>query len=363
MQAVVFRTHGGPEVLEPLELPSPRPAAGEVRIRVEAVALNHLDLWVREGLPGGPTLPMPHILGSDIVGIVEELGEGTGDAGLKGPGGRPALRGLFGDAIVPGERVVLSPMISCGRCEFCLRGYDGLCVEGFRIFGYQLPGGYAEEIAVPAGVCIPLTGEQDPIAWAAVPLTFLTAHHMLHARAAVKPGETVLVHAAGSGVGSAGIQIAREAGATVYTTASTPQKLEKGIELGAHAGINYEEEDFVEAVRELTDGRGVDIVFSHIGAATFDANLRALARGGRLVTCGATTGADVKLNLRYLFVKQLTIIGSYMGGRLELLEVVRGVRAGRYRPVVDRVFPLAEAAEAHRYLADRKQFGKVVLVP
>lgn len=362
MKAVVFKSPGGPEVLESVEMPSPVPAPGEVRIRVEAVALNHLDLWVRGGLPGSE-IPMPHRLGSEIVGIVEALGDGAESSDVSGPSGEPALPGLYGDPIIVGQRVMLAPMISCRKCEFCLTGYDSLCVEGYRIFGFQLQGGYAEQMAAPADVCIPLESEDDPIAWAAVPLTFLTAHHMLHAQAGLKPGETVLVHAAGSGVGVAGIQVAKQAGATVYTTASTQEKLDSAIELGADVGINYEEQDFSEVIRELTDGRGVDVVFSHIGAATFDRNLRSLARGGRLVTCGATTGADVQLNLRYLFVKQLRIIGSYMGGRHELLEVVRNVRAGDYVPVVDRTFPLEEAADAHRYLADRKQFGKIVLVP
>jgi NADPH:quinone reductase-like Zn-dependent oxidoreductase len=351
MRAVVFEEHGGPEVLKVVELPSPEPGPGEVRVRVEAVALNHLDLWVRGGLPG-QELSMPHLLGSEVAGIVEEVG-----------GGEPSLAGLYGDPIAVGQRVVLAPMISCRECEFCQKGYDGLCVEGFKIFGFQLQGGYAEEMAVPADVCIPLEPDDDPITWAALPLTFMTAYHMLFAQAGLHSGETVLVHAAGSGMGVAGIQSAREAGATVYTTASTQEKLDKGIELGAAAGINYEEQDFSEAIRELTDGRGVDVIFSHIGAATFDKNLLSLARGGRLVTCGATTGADVNLNLRHLFVKQLRIIGSYMGSRQELREVIDGARAGHYVPVVDRTFPLEEAAEAHRRLADRKQFGKLVLLP
>ncbi len=362
MQAVLFHSHGGPEVLEYSDVPAPIPAAGEVRLRVEAVALNHLDIWVREGLPG-PKVPMPHLLGSEVVGIVEELGPGDEESGVAGPDGSPALAGLYGDPIATGQRVLVSPMNCCRRCEFCLQDLDGLCVEGFKIYGYQLQGGYAEEITRPADVCIPLDADDDPVLWSAVPLTFLTAYHMLGRQARLKAGETVLVHAAGSGVGVAGIQIAKRAGATVYTTASTQEKLDQGIGLGADAAINYTEQDFAEAVRELTDGRGVDVVFEHIGRDLFEQNLRCLARGGRLVTCGATSGGRVELDLRYLFVKQIHLIGSYMGGRRELLDVVRGVRAGDLVPVVDRVFSLSEARDAHIYLDDRRQFGKVVLVP
>ncbi|MFO7767982.1 MAG: zinc-binding dehydrogenase [bacterium] len=362
MKAVVFREHGGSEVLETTDLPTPEPGRGEVRIRIEAVAMNHLDLWVRGGLPG-PPLEMPHLLGSEMVGVVEALGEGSQSSGVEGPDGAPALLGLYNEPIFEGQRVLVSPMLSCGRCEYCLQDWDGLCVEGFKIFGAQIPGGYCEEKAVPAEACIPLEPDDDPVAWAAVPLTFLTAYHMLHTRAKLVAGETVLVHAAGSGVGSAAIQIAKRAGATVYTTASTQEKIDKGMELGADVGIDYTEHDFDEVIKELTGGRGVDVVFEHVGAEIFDANLKSLARGGRLVTCGATTGPEVELNLRYLFVKQITLLGSYMGGRRELLEVVRGVRDGEFVPVVDRTFPLEKAPEAHRYLEDRRQFGKVVLLP
>lgn len=351
MRAVVVTEHGGPEVLQAIEVPEPEPGPGKVRLRVEAVALNHLDLWVRQGLPGA-SVPLPHLLGSEVVGVVEEVGDGA-----------DTLPGLYGEEVREGQRVLVSPMTSCRRCEYCLADYDGLCVEGFKIFGYQLPGAYAEQVVRPADVCIPLEPDDDPVAWAAVPLTFLTAWHMLHTRAGLRAGETVLVHAAGSGMGVAGIQVARQAGAIVYTTASTQEKLERGIELGADVGIDYREHDLVEAVRELTDGRGVDVVFEHIGADLFEANLKCLARGGRLVTCGATTGARVELDLRYLFVKQLQLIGSYMGGRRELLEVVRGVRSGDFIPVIDSVYPLEEAADAHRHLESRAQIGKVVLVP
>jgi NADPH:quinone reductase-like Zn-dependent oxidoreductase len=362
MHAVVFHSHGGPEVLQYGEHPEPQPSAGQVRLRVEAVALNHLDIWVREGLPG-PAIPMPHLLGSDMVGIVEELGPGAAESGLSGPDGEPALAGLFGDPIKIGQRVLVSPMNSCRRCEYCLQDMDALCLEGFSIYGYQLQGSYAEQVVRPADVCIPLEPDDDPVAWSAIPLTFLTAHHMLHRQARLQAGETVLVHAAGSGVGVAGIQIARRAGATVYTTASTQDKLDRGIELGADVAINYVEQDFAEAIRELTDGRGVDVIFEHVGGEVFEQNLHSLARGGRLVTCGATSGGRVEFDLRYLFVKQIHLIGSYMGGRKELLEVFRGVRAGDFVPVVDRVFALAEARDAHIYLNDRRQFGKVVLVP
>ena len=361
MKAVVFHEHGGPEVLQLVEMPDPVPGAGEVVIRVEAVALNHLDLWVRGGLPG-PAVPMPHLLGSEIVGIVEQIGPPLPEAGNEDQDS-DSLEGLYGDRISSGQRVVLAPMTSCRQCEFCLQDLDGLCVEGFKIFGFQLQGGYAEKIAMPADVCVPLAPEDNPVAWSAVPLTFMTAYHMLFRQAALQAGETVLVHAAGSGVGVAGIQIARHAGARVLVTASTKEKLDRALELGADEVINYSEVDFSEAVHDLTNGRGVDVIFEHVGADIFEKNMKSLARAGRLVTCGATTGADVTVNLRYLFVKQLKIIGSYMGGRQELSEVLEGVRRGDYSPVVDTVFPLEKAADAHRYLEDRNQFGKVVLTP
>lgn len=363
MKAVVFQEHGGPEVLQMVDMPDPIPNAGEVVIRVEAVALNHLDLWVRGGLPG-QEVPMPHLLGSEIVGIVEQIGpplSGSDDEKSDKP--VESAEGLYGDRITTGQRVLLAPMTSCRQCEFCLQDLDALCIEGFKIFGYQLQGGYAEKVTMPADVCIPLTREDDPVAWSAVPLTFMTAHHMLFRQAALQAGETVLVHAAGSGVGVAGIQIAKHAGAVVLATASTKEKLDRALELGADEVINYTETDFSEAVHDLTNGRGVDVIFEHVGADIFEKNMKSLARAGRLVTCGATTGADVTVNLRYLFVKQLRIIGSYMGGRQELFEVLEGVRRGDYSPVVDTVFPLEKAAEAHRYLQDRNQFGKVVLTP
>ncbi len=362
MQAVVFNDHGGPDVLEVVDLPVPVPGASEVRIRVEAVALNHLDIWVRQGLPG-PPVPMPHLLGSEMAGTILEVGSGAAGTGLTGPGGEPALRGLYGDPIHVGQRVVLAPMTSCRKCEYCLKDLDSLCVEGYQIFGYQRQGGYAEEVAMPADVCIPLGPDDDPILWAAIPLTFMTAWRMLHTQAHLQSGESVLVHAAGSGVGTAAIQIAKQAGATVYTTASTPEKRKKGLELGADAAFDYSDPGFAESINELTGGRGVDVIFEHVGSEVWEQNLKSLARGGRLVTCGATTGGKVTFDLRYLFVKQVHLIGSYMGSRGELLKVVEGVRSGELRPVVDRVFPLTEAADAHRYLADRSQFGKVVLRP
>lgn len=357
MKAVLFRTHGGPEVLEEADLPTPEPGPGEVLLRVEAVAMNHLDLWVRTGLPGAQ-IPMPHLLGAEIAGIVEAIGPAPG-----GGAAPESIEGLYGDPITVGSRVLVAPMRSCRKCAYCLQDYDGLCVEGFKIFGYQIQGGYAEQMALPADVLIPLEADDDPVAWASVPLTFMTAWHMLHRQAGLKAGESVLVHAAGSGVGAAAIQIAKQAGATVYTTASTQEKLDKGMELGADVGIDYSRFDFADAVKELTDGRGVDVVFEHVGASLFEKNLKALARGGRLVTCGATTGAKVDLDLRYLFVKQIRLIGSYMGGRNELREVLKAVRGGSLIPVVDRTFPLIEAAEAHRYLEKRQQFGKVILLP
>jgi len=342
MKAVVFERFGGPEVLELRERPDPAIAPDEALVRVRACGINHLDLWVRAGLRG-LELEMPHILGNDIVGEIEAVGA--------------AVR-----HVKPGEKTLVLPTLSDGVCPACLAGDDHLC-RAYDVIGRRRNGGYAERVAVPAVNCFPYP---ENLSWeraAAVPLVFLTAWHMLVGRANVRPGEVVLVIGAGSGVGSAAIQIAALHGARVIATASGAAKLARARELGAHEIIDHAREDLGARARELTGGRGVDVVFEHVGGPVFERAVAALARGGRLVTCGATAGGKVTLDLNLLFGRHLTLLGSWMGRRAELASALEFVRAGRLVPVVDRVMPLAEAAAAHRAMEARENFGKIVLVP
>jgi NADPH:quinone reductase-like Zn-dependent oxidoreductase len=342
MKAVVINRHGGSDVLEVTELPDPEIDDNEVLVRVNACALNHLDVWIRKGLPG-IEFPMPLILGSDIAGVVARVGRLVKNAR-------------------PGDEVVLSPGLSCMHCEYCLSGRDNLCAS-YGILGSRANGGYAEYVKVPSFNVIPKPLNLSFEEASSIPLVFLTAWHMLVERVSLKPGETLLVHAAGSGVGSAAIQIGKLLGARVFATASTDAKLEKARSIGADETINYQQEDFLDAVKRLTGRRGVDVVFEHTGEATWEKSIRSLVRGGRLVTCGATSGYKGNLDIRYLFSRQISLHGSYMGAKIELLEVMRFFEDGTLKPVVDRVLPLENAADAHRALEDRSQFGKVVLAP
>lgn len=340
MKSVRFHAHGGPEVLQFEDAPDPHARPGWVVVRVKACALNHLDLWQRRGLDR-VRLPMPHISGAEVAGTIAELG-----ADVTG--------------LTVGQRVVLQPGLSCGRCLQCLSGRDFLC-KAYDVLGYQSDGGYAELVTVPAVNVIPLPDHIDFIAAAAFPLTFLTAWHMLYAGGRLSSSDTVLVVAAGSGVGQAAVQLARTARARVIATARGAVKCAKALALGADAVIDSTVEDVPKRVKALTDGRGVDIVIEHVGVATWASSVRSLATGGRLVTCGATTGFDATLDLRHLFARQLTFVGSYMGAKSELLQAADGFFRGWYAPVVDRTFPLAEAADAHRCLEAGQPFGKVVL--
>jgi NADPH:quinone reductase-like Zn-dependent oxidoreductase len=339
MHAVRFHQHGGPEVLRDEEVPDPEPDPGEALVRVRACALNHLDLWQRRGLPR-VTIPMPHIPGSDVAGEVAAPASG----------------------LAVGTRVMLQPGVSCGRCEACLSGQDNECPR-YEVLGYlNHPGGYAEYVKVPLQNLVPIPDHLDFVTAAAFPLTFLTAWHMLIACAGLRRGEDVLVLAAGSGVGQAAIQIAVLHGARVFATAGSAEKLERARSLGAHEVIHHHEQDIVEEIQRLTNRRGVDVVIEHVGEATWAKSVRSLARRGRLVTCGATTGANGTLDLRALFAKQLTIRGSYMGTKGELLRAAPFFFAGQLKPVVDRTFPLEQAAPAQRRLEESGQFGKIVLV-
>jgi NADPH:quinone reductase-like Zn-dependent oxidoreductase len=342
MKAVVLRRHGEPEVLEQAELPIPEPGVGQVRVEVKAVALNHLDIWVRRGGPAFH-LEYPHRLGSDIAGLVDAVGAGSEDVEI-------------------GSRVVVSPGLSCGACRACVSGRDNLCPR-YGILGETRSGGYCQFLVVPRQNIAPYPGELSFPEAAASILTFMTAWQMLAGKAQVRPGETVLVQAAGSGVGVAAVQIARMFGARVIATAGSAAKLERLRELGADEAIDYKTSDFVAAVKDLTGRRGADVVFEHVGGDTFAASIKATASGGRIVTCGATAGPKPVIDLRHVFFRQISIFGSTMASRGDLVEVLGHIAAGRLRPVVDRVLPLAEAAHAHSLLESRSVFGKIVLEP
>jgi NADPH:quinone reductase-like Zn-dependent oxidoreductase len=337
MKAVRFHEHGGPEVLRYEDVPDPAVGPGEALVRVRACALNHLDLWQRRGI-ARVSIPFPHISGADVAGEV-----------VVAPRDVPMSR-----------RVMIQPGLSCGQCDMCLSGRDNECAQ-YDVLGNQSDGGYAEFVTVPAQNLVALPDEVDFIQAAAFPLTFLTAWHMLITRAKLRAGEDVLVLAAGSGVGQAAVQVAWLHGARVFATAGSDEKLKRARELGAYEVINHHTQDLVAEIRRLTDKRGVDVVVEHVGEATWEKSVRALARGGRLVTCGATTGYQGAIDLRLLFARQLSLLGSFMGTKGELLRVARFFFSRQLKPVVDRTFPLADAAEAQRYLERSGQFGKVVL--
>lgn len=342
MNAVVLRKHGGPEVLTVEDLPEPHAGPGEVRVRVAAVAMNHLDLWVRNGLPH-LKLEYPFRLGADVAGTVDEVG--------------PGVRG-----VAAGDEIVVNPGHSCGRCRECLSGRDNLC-RFFRLMGEDLSGGYCEQIVVPAQNVVPKPKSLSFTDAAALPTTFLTAWQMLTRKAPVRPGDDVLVMAAGSGVGVAAVQIAKLHGARVIATASSDEKLARAKQLGADETINHAAQDLVAEVKRLTGKRGVDIIFEHVGAEVWPKLILSAARGGRIVTCGATSGWDARTDLRHVFFRQLEILGSTMGPKGDLFPILDHVGAGRLEPVVDKTMPLAEAQAAHRLLQDRAVFGKIVLIP
>ncbi len=322
------------------EAPDPVPNADEALVRVKACALNHLDIWARNGLPN-VEIPMPHISGSDIAGVVEWV---------------PKEETRFGR----GDEVIVNPGLGCGRCDSCLSGRDDQCRD-YTIIGYGVDGGYAEFVKVRRTHLIRKPDRMSFEEAASFPLVFETAYHMLVNKARAGPGDTVLVLAANSGVGSAAVQIAKLLGARVIATAGDPEKAKLARGLGADEVFDHYKQDVLAEVKRLTSKRGVDVVVEHVGKSTWQGSLRALAKGGRLVTCGATTGAEVTTDLRYIYNRELTIYGSFMSGMGELLEVVKLFEQGKLKTVVDSTYPLEKAAEAQARMESSKHFGKIVL--
>jgi len=333
--------HGGPEVVERRELPDPVAGAGEVRVRVVACGINHLDLWVRNGVPGH-RFPLPLVPGSEVTGTVESLGAGVDDLEIGAP-------------------VVLGAGVACGVCLRCLAGQDWLCPR-YGLLGEHRDGGCAELVVVPRRNVFAVPRGLSFAEAAAVPLVFLTAWHMLAARAELGANEDVLLHAAGSGVTTAGIQIAKLLGARrILVTSTSAAKLAKAIALGATHGFDVGKVDFPKAVREATGGRGVDVVFDHLGGETLERSFKCLAWGGRVVLCGATAAPTAQIPLRAVFFKSLSILGSTMGSNAELGRLLPFFERGKLAPVVAEVRPWAELPEAMERLAAREVFGKIVM--
>jgi NADPH:quinone reductase-like Zn-dependent oxidoreductase len=341
MKAAIFHENGGPEMVRVEEVPEPVPGRGEVRVRVRAAAMNHLDLWVRRGI--GIETTMPHIGGSDIAGEVE-------------------AHGPEADAPPVGTRVVVNPALWCGRCEWCGRGEQSLCVE-FRIVGEHTDGGFAELVVVPAHQAYPLPDAVGFEEAAALPISYQTAWRALVSRARVRPGEDVLVIGASGGTAVAAIQIARRMGARVFAVTRGAENVARVQALGAEVVYDRAEVDWSRELHRDTGKRGVDVVVENVGEATWTGSVRSLARNGRLVTYGATAGSKATADLRVVFWKQLQLIGTTMASRSEWEAMLRLALRGEFTPVIDEVWPLDRAREAHERLEAGAQFGKLVLVP
>jgi len=340
MKAVVFSQHGGPEVLHYTDVPDPKPGPGEILIEVKATSINHIDIFLRRGMPG-VQVRMPKIAGSDAAGVVRELGAGV--SGLK-----------------IGQRVTINPGIACGHCEFCAAGFGSQCTS-WAMVGENRDGAYAEFVAVPAHIVLPIPDSMSFEDAAAAPLVFLTAWSMMVGKGRIQPGEDVLILGAGAGVGTAAIQIAKMVGCRVFVTASSDQKLQRAKELGADFLINYTTAEFDKTIRDLTNRRGVDIVVDYIGADTWVRSLRSARRGGRVLTCGATTGFAPQTDLRHIFFRQVQVLGSTMGSHRDFLDVMKCFFRGQLKPVIDRVLPLSDASRGHELIERRAVFGKIVL--
>jgi NADPH:quinone reductase-like Zn-dependent oxidoreductase len=340
MKAVFLTEHGDNSVLQYGDLPAPEPGAGEVRLEVRAAALNHLDIFTRNGLPG---VPLPMIPGGDGAGVVDRIGPGV-------------------SGVTPGDRVLIQPGLFCGACEHCRAGEQSLCVT-YRILGEHVPGTFAEQVVVPARNAFPIPRGLSFAQAAAFPLAYQTAWRMVVGRAAVRAGETVLIHGVGGGVAGAALEVARLAGARVLATTSGEEKVRRVREAGAELVIDYRTEDVLSAVRRHTGKRGVDVVVDTVGEATWMTSLKAAARGGRIVTCGATSGPNPKEEIRQIFWKQISILGSTMANDREFRALLAAVAAGKLRPRIDRVFPLSQARAAFAYMEEGRQYGKIVVVP
>lgn len=340
MKAVYYEQHGGVEVLQYGEQPEPPTRPGTVKIDVKAASINHIDLFLRRGLPG-ISIPLPHIPGCDAAGVIAEVGEGVTDLEV-------------------GQRVLMNPTISCGRCEMCLRGDATMCVD-YHLVGETVSGTCCERIVIPAHNAIPFPDHISFEEAASLPMIFVTAWRMLITRGRLKPAEDILILGASAGVGIACIQIAKATGARVFAAASTEEKLALCKELGADVLINYKEEDFAKRIRAETNKRGVDVVVDYVGNDTWVKSLRSLSRGGRLVTCGATTGYAPATDLRHIFFRQLEVIGSTMGSKNELMAPLKLIFEGKMRPVIDTVFDLPDTAKAHEKMETRDALGKIVI--
>jgi NADPH2:quinone reductase len=340
MKAIYYSEHGNADVLTYGDVEEPAAGRGEVVIDVKAASLNHIDLFLRRGLPG-LKIPLPHIPGCDAAGVVSEIGDSVTNVSV-------------------GDRVLINPSISCGHCEFCDRGDASLCTT-YTLIGETTTGTCRERMSVPSRNAIPISDSLSFEEAASIPLVFLTAWRLLISRGRVAPGEDVLILGASAGVGIAAIQIAKRAGARVLAAASTEEKLNLCRELGAHVLINYAEEDFVRRVRKETNKRGVDVVVDYIGRETWVKSLKSLVGGGRLLTCGATTGYDPQTDLRHVFYRQLEIIGSTMGGLNDLMIPLKMIESGLMRTVVGATFDLKDTAQAHRMMEERRSIGKVVI--
>lgn len=340
MRAVVIREHGGPEVLEFEEdYPDPKIGPNDVLVEVKAVAMNHLDIWVRKGVRGAT---LPRILGSDISGIVKEVGSGVSDVKV-------------------GEEVIVSPGYGCGKCEYCLSGRESMCKQ-YKMPGYHVDGGYAELTSHPERAILKKPANLSFEEAASVPLVFLTSWHMLRTLADVREDEWVLIWGAGSGIGISSIQIAKLLGAKVIATVGDDWKVERAYKIGADHVINRKKEDVIARVKELT-GEGVDVVVDSVGSETWMSSLKCLRVGGRMVSVGATSGEQANIDVRYVFSKQLRILGSYMGSRAELIEVLKFFERGKLKPVIDSVFKLEEVRKAHERMERSEMFGKIVILP
>ena len=340
MKAVFIQALGSFDQIALGAVADPVPGPGEVRVRLRASALNHLDLFVLEGLPG-LRLTFPHIGGADGMGVIDSMGPGV-------------------DGWSVGQRVVLDPGLSCGRCPFCLKGEQSLCAS-FGILGEHRHGTFAEFVCVPAANLAPVPEHLSDGEAAAFPLTWLTAFRMIFTRGRLGPGERVLVHGAGSGVSLAVLQMAKAVGATVYVTSSSDAKLDRARAMGADLGINHARDRVDQVMRECTGGEGVDLVVDSVGAATWMTSLKCAKKGGRIVTCGATSGPNPAEEIRLIFWKQLSILGSTMGSRDDFARMRAFVSSGNLRPVIDATYPLAQARQAYERLAKGEQFGKIVL--